>query len=282
MNHNFNIEKIHDTIWIFKNAYKYGPEIINYYESLPPFGEDHSAENWEGWYAFGDHRKILTPGPMWDTFPDKEVFMSEVFDQIENKAHKNEMVKEVLSLYYDTTKIYLEEQNISLPNWKWEAFDIASYNPGAGAGPDHGMAYHSDFQQEKADEPGVKFAYTCLFYLNDDYAGGEILFKELSDDLKTILWKTSYKPSVGDIVIFPSAHPIYHATRKCDDSKKYLLRLYWRYEDNGLPSYWEEKANFQDENEWEIYLKERRKRIGVERGRLINNSDPDLNGGAYE
>lgn len=275
MNNNFDIQKIHDTIWVFKKAYKYGAEIIDYYENLPPF--DKPEENWDGWYAFGDHRRILTPGPLWDSFPDKDSFDKQVFNSIENKAHRNEMVKEVLNLFYETTKMYAEDQNINFPNWKWEAFDIASYNPGAGAGPDHGMAYHTDFQHEKHDEPGVKFGFTCLFYLNDNYGSGEIMFKELSDNLEDVVWRGDYKPSAGDIVIFPSRHPIYHATRKCSDGKKYLLRLYWRYEEDGHPEYWAEKAKYDNEEDWEIYLKEKRKRIGSERGRLINNSDPYIN-----
>jgi len=279
MSMDFEIEKIHDTIWVFKKAYKYGREMIDYYESLPPF--DNESENWEGWYAFGDHRKIFTPGPLWNSFPSKDEF-DKVYDGIENEAHKNKFVKEVLDLYYYCTKVYKESLNINLPNWKWEAFDIASYNPGAGAGENHGMAYHTDFQHEKHDEPGVKFGFTCLFYLNDDYGGGEILFKELSDDLEEVIWRGTYKPSAGDIVIFPARHPIYHATRKCSDSKKYLLRLYWRYEDEGADSYWKEKLEYNNDEEWEIYLKERRKKMGVERGRLINNNDSDLNGTAYE
>jgi hypothetical protein len=275
---NFEVEKIHDSIWVFKKAYKYGKELINYYESLPPF--ENEAENWEGWYAFGDHRRIFTPGPTWESFPSKESF-DKVFDGIENEAHKNFLIKEVLDLYYYSTKIYAEDQNINLPNWKWEAFDIASYTPGAGAGIDHGMPYHTDFQHERHDEPGVKFGFTCLFYLNDEYSGGEIIFKELSDDLQEVVWRGSYKPSAGDIVIFPAKHPIYHATRKCEDAKKYILRLYWRYEDEGAPSYWEEKAKYEKEDEWELYLKEKRKRVGFERGQLINNSDSELNGGVY-
>ncbi len=279
MSIDFEIEKIHDSIWVFKKAYPYGKDLIDYYENLPPL--DNPEENWQGWYAYGDHRKILTPGPLWNHFPKKESFMNEVFKEIESKEHKTFHMEEVFSLFYETTKIYAESQKISFPNWKWEAFDIASYNPGAGAGPDHGMAFHSDYQHEKHDEPGVKFGFTCLFYLNDNYKGGEIIFKEMSDDLEKVLWRGSYKPSEGDIVIFPSAHPIYHATRKCAENKKYLLRLYWRYEDEGLPSYWEERSKFTDENEWEIYLKDRRKNIGFARGKLINNFDTEINREEY-
>ena len=281
MNHNFNIEKIHDSIWVFKKAYSYGKDLIDYYENLPPL--ESKEENWQNWYEYGNHRKILTPGPLWDSFPEKELFTDQIFKEIHSKEHKNSLIKEVLDLFYETTKMYVEEQNIIFPNWKWEAFDIASYNPGAGAGPDHGMAFHSDYQQEKHDEPGVKFGLTCLFYLNDNYGSGEIIFKELSEDLSKVVWRGRYKPSEGDILIFPSAPPIFHATRKCTENKKYLLRLYWRYEDEGLPSYWEERSKFTDENEWEIYLKDRRKSIGFERGRLINNSDTEINReGIYE
>ncbi len=276
----FNIEKIHDKIWIFKNAYKYSQDFIDYYESLPPFGEPN--DNWEAWYTFGDHRRIITPALSWESFPTQEDFNAKVFKSIEKDQHKNHLVEEALNSFYHVTKKYLEENNISLPNWRWEPFDIASYNPGAGAGIDHGMSFHTDFQYERKDEPGSKFGYTCLFYLNDNYEGGEIMFKELSDDLNEILWKESYKPSAGDIIVFPSGHPIYHATRKCQINKKYLLRFYWRYEFEGSSEYWSERKRFSNEEDWEIYISEKRKQAGIARGISINNNDSDINRGKDE
>jgi hypothetical protein len=52
-----------------------------------------------------------------------------------------------------------------------------------------GMGIHKDDKNQDRDN------FICMFYLNDDYAGGELLFPDF--DIK-------YKPNAGDIIIYQS------------------------------------------------------------------------------
>ena len=60
----------------------------------------------------------------------------------------------------------------------------------------------------------VVFAHT-LFYLNDDYEGGEIEFPRLDGYV--------HKPKVGDIAIFPSNYIYEHASLPIKSGIKYCV-----------------------------------------------------------
>lgn len=250
----FDIEYIHPKIWVFKKALKGGPEMIKFFEKTIP-------DQWKDWYTFGSHAQISKCGYNFNKFPSYENWNEEILEYEEN-----EYVKQIQELFYHATKLYCNNLNIELPNWVFDTFDIAMYNEKAGVTEKRAMSYHTDYEQGKHIEPGKKFAITCLFYLNDDYEGGEIYFRIFNDDYSELLETISYKPSEGDIVIFPSGDPRYtklntffHGVNIVDSGKKYLVRSYWKYIHDGDPEYFEEKKKY-SENDWENYLKENRKR----------------------
>lgn len=88
------------------------------------------------------------------------------------------------------------------------------------------MNFHTDYKVEEYNRPGAKKHTTAIFYLNDDYIGGEIAFLELDENLQ-ITWYDEYKPQAGDVLVFSSMHPIYHGVKTVEQGNKYMLRTYW-------------------------------------------------------
>jgi 2OG-Fe(II) oxygenase superfamily len=59
---------------------------------------------------------------------------------------------------------------------------------------------------------------SVVLYLNDDYEGGEIYFKEQDIEVK---------PSAGSLIIFPSYEPYYHESKPIVSGVKYMTPGFW-------------------------------------------------------
>jgi hypothetical protein len=89
------------------------------------------------------------------------------------------------------------------------------------------VVYYEAFNFVKYDGSGTHFnihadhgpAYNCtvsaVIYINDDYIGGDLKFPRL-DNLV-------YKPSVGDIAVFPSNYIYEHASLPMESGTKYCV-----------------------------------------------------------
>jgi hypothetical protein len=166
-----------------------------------------------------------------------------------------------------------------LPNWCFDSCDIAQYNAKSGISEKRAMAYHTDYEQAKHPEPGNKFAITCLFYLNGDYEGGEIAFRIYNEDQSDVLEYIKYKPSEGDVIVFPSGDPrytgldnFYHGVSIVDSGTKYIIRSYWKYSYDGDIEHIEESLKYSSE-EWERILKSRRDLSWKETSHKVNEED---------
>jgi hypothetical protein len=224
--------------------------------------EDNYKELWKDWYTFGSHVQIPTTRANFFQFPSKEQWEEKVI-----KDTKDKYCLEMSNIFYKTTEKYCKDLKIDLPEWFFDSCDIAKYYEKSGISETKAMSYHTDYEQAKHQEPGNKFAVTCLFYLNDNYEGGEISFRIFNEDHSVLLESIEYKPSEGDVVIFPSGDPrymkkdnFYHGVKIVDSGSKYLIRTYWKYGYEGDPKYFEEKQKYSDED-WETVLKARRKTI---------------------
>ena len=81
----------------------------------------------------------------------------------------------------------------------------------------------------------AKKTYTILFYINDDYLGGELSFKvtDNPENLEELIPEDSppngdadfsFKVKAGSVVVFPSDAPYYHAAHKIRSGVKYLVK----------------------------------------------------------
>lgn len=242
------VEILHPKIWVFKNILKNPENLINYLR-----GEEFS-DKWQDWYTFG--QKVFLPlgGSQFDTFPSKH----EWDDNITLEASKNKSLQNFTDAFYYLTKKYIESQGIELNNWEFGGSDLCYYNEMTGISGTQAMNYHTDYQLERDYEPGMKFQTTCVFYLNDDYEGGEICFKIFEEDYSKVLDRISYKPSKGDAIVFPSKHPVYHGVKIVENGTKYIIRSYWKYWQDGTEEYYNHKNSMSTEN-FEKFLHERHK-----------------------
>lgn len=226
--YNFNIEKINESVWVFKNAVKNSQDYIDYLEK---------TQEWKDWYIFGK----TSEGPDWppttfSSFPTEEEWQASKTYGDTEIGGKNYFANQIDDLFYHATKAYVEANNVSLDNWSVDGWNIAKYIPNPEEFPDYVMMHHTDFQREFSYNPGLKFAITAVFYLNENYDGGEVQFRFLDENNPLIVKEDySYKPRQGDIVVFPSGPPHYHGVKAVSNGEKYIIRNYWRYDYPGHP-----------------------------------------------
>lgn len=259
------VEKLHEKIWVFKNVFKSSKDMLNFYLT------NHSDKSIP-WYEFGFHILIPTRARCFESFPTEEEwesFSKSHFDERDDDISNNQYVSELFKVFHESSKNYFDSVKVDYDNFCWDSVDIAYYKDGMGVNTAQGMNYHTDFQEERREDPGLKFGTTCLFYLNDDYDDGGINLIELSDDKETLISQVFYKPGAGDLVMFPSGHPFYHSPMIAKNGSKALIRAYWRYEYPGSEAWHLEKAQYTDE-EWKDILRERHKEKSLNQGRSLN------------
>lgn len=243
-----SVEILHPKIWVFKNILKDPENLINYLR-----GEEFSGK-WQDWYTFGEKVFLPLGRSTFDTFPSEY----EWDNKITVESSKNKSLQNFTDAFYHLTKKYIESQGIELDSWQFDESDLCYYNKMTGVSGTQAMNYHTDYQLERDYEPGMKIQTTCVFYLNDDYEGGEICFKIFEEDYSKVLNRISYKPSKGDAIVFPSKHPVYHGVKIVENGTKYIIRSYWKYWQDGTEEYYNDKNSMSTEN-FEKFLHERHK-----------------------
>ena len=225
--YNFDIEKIQDTVWVFKKAIKNPQDFIDYFEK---------NKEWKDWYTFGKHAEGTQFAVNFDKFPTIEEWESKKDSNEQDFTRDNYFENEINDLFYHSTKLYVEANGTSFDNWVYEGWNIAKYEEKPDSELEYAMVHHTDFQREFAYNPGSKFAVTAVFYLNDNYEGGDVMFRFLDEnDISIIKEDYTYKPQAGDIVVFMSGHPHYHGVKTVSKGEKYIVRTYWRYLYEGHP-----------------------------------------------
>lgn len=246
--YNFNIQKIHDTVWVFKNAIENPHDYVDYFES---------QDDWKDWYTFG--KQLEGPNFLvnFDEFPSADQWEAEKNKNSNDFSNSLHFENKINNLFYAATKAYIEENNIDIDNWTYKGWNIAKYRPNNEN--EYVMVHHTDYQREYTHNPGIKFAVTAVFYLNDNYTGGEVAFRFLADDDVSVIREDyEYKPSAGDIVVFLSGHPHYHGVKAVTEGEKYIIRTYWTYQYPGHPL-WLELQEKYGSDIWEQMERERLK-----------------------
>jgi hypothetical protein len=126
----------------------------------------------------------------------------------------------------------------SQDGWLSSPVEVLKHDHTVGRNLELAIGYHLDAFNSK-DAAGPKSIITGTVYLNDDYEGGEISF--LNEFDSSII---TYKPKKGDLIVFPSAKPFFHAAQKVYGNDKYLIRNFLLWNHSGSDRYKEGEQKF--------------------------------------
>lgn len=194
-------------ITYFENVISYPKELIEMIEELD--GQSESYEiipKWSTWGAstdeehlYGLSKFIYTEKRNINTGNDK------LNKKILYVINSLIMAPELCAKRIFSMNQVKEEPKMALDNIK-----LSKYSTGKGMGP------HCD--AEDPNGTGVNLRYSLVCYLNDDYEGGEIYFK--NQDIKI-------KPKAGSLVFFPSTHPYLHESLPVTKGNKIMYTTHW-------------------------------------------------------
>jgi len=190
-----NVER-YGKIHYYKNIINNPNELIDVIEkSDTKSTENTSITKWKEWHASGEppyvfgYQKRFSHNVDQETDPD--------FQYI-NKTITKAITESSLS--------YANDYNIDIGSLM--PLSISKYLTGKSMGP------HVD-DYGNGDNPNI----SVVLYLNNNYEGGDLYFKE--QDIKI-------KPEPGSIVIFPSVEPYYHESLPIESGVKYMCPGFWR------------------------------------------------------
>jgi hypothetical protein len=238
-----NIEKIQieNNIFIYKNLFADLDEFIKLLKKSEENSENSCLfKNWKPWGNFGTYILWNGLGLTQDDIDNKP--------EVYKKEHK--FLDMVNNAFYFSTDDFVKNIVGKVPeDWVIMGPSISKYDYNINNNSDLSMSFHTDYKYLEADWPQPQMILTCTMYLNDDYDGGEIIFK-LPD--KKLL---PYKPVKGDVIVFPSGNPeflsknglYFHAVGKSSKNDRYLVRCFYQknydgseYWYNGIKEYGEE------------------------------------------
>jgi hypothetical protein len=254
------MQRIHlyKKIILYKDAVENVDEIYNFYKN---------SEDWHSWGIFGTMFDLNDSSAEFENFPEEHEWQEYVQNTLLDYS-KNSFGKDLLWAFYKSTKDYVGFTDSSIENWKFHRMTNCFYETKSGISEDKAMPYHTDAMPEFKDEPGDKFAITCLIYLNDDYEGGDLMFR-VYDETKDQYDAFSYKPKAGDIIIFPSAEPYFHGVSLVTSGRKMFTRSFWFFKFKGTEEWWK-NFNQYGEAAWKE-MEEKRKEVF--RQSLVNKKD---------
>ena len=219
-----NREILEENIYYYKNAIPNPKKFVEAIEATENEDYGTSLTKWKEWtacsgemYLYGSEKTIM-PSETEKGEPEESNVISYIYNTISN-------------LFYNVCKDYAVahgdmEEPIILP-----AFDIKKYSSGTFMG--------AHFDQQEGDS---RLRYSLVFYLNDDYEGGELSFTIKSPDAPIIQGKPQQdydlsketdkitlgiKPEAGSVIIFPSSAPYHHTAHLVKSGFKYMIPMHW-------------------------------------------------------
>lgn len=191
-------------------------------------GDKSLIKTWEPWYTYGIKSIWGSPRELFDSSPQSKGYS--ILKQAIGKAHFDyiEKWKDAGTWTYDIPKWDIfEDENDNLDNMCLSSFEILQHR--LNTEKQYTINVHTDWHEQRLDEPGPKQILTYTIYINDDYEGGEIDF--VDEENKHVM---VYKPKRGDITVFPSGRPYWHGARAVTGgASKIFIRSFGLYRSPG-------------------------------------------------
>lgn len=195
---------------------------------------------WSPWYTFGT-KSIFGQGER----TDSNYIQHDCHQLIINTLRKvhNDYVKDWSEVGAWTYKILDWRLDVRDNDMSLSPIEILKHR--TDNMEEYAINVHTDWHEHRLDEPGPKQIMTYTIYLNDDYEGGEIDF--IDEDGSEVI---TYKPKRGDITVFPSGRPYWHAARGVKSGpNKLFLRLFSVFSYGGSKE-WQDGAKAHGVTAW--------------------------------
>lgn len=274
-----NKKTIMPFVVLYRGLFKDSEEVLN---AVKYSKRSKVLLDWEPWYDLGERTRFqLIPT---EEITEEEHLHIELHDKVYNAlmtAYKDYISfwtkPEIISKYENPNITFHEDwryvfgdfvkdwdiENLvrgeSEDGWIKSPVEILKHDHTVGENLELAIGYHLDAFNSK-DAAGPKSIITGTLYLNDEYEGGEISFLNEFDN--TII---SYKPKQGDLIVFPSAKPFFHAAQKINNADKYLIRNFVLWRHSGSERYKQNEEKFGKE-QWQLmqeYMREAEDLMGL-------------------
>lgn len=200
----FDLKIKQDGIYYWENVISYEKDLIKFINKIDLDERSHiRIPKWETWVAsnnglviYGDKKNIQLHNLKFSTGDD---MLDKKTLYIINSL---KMAVELCAINYSKIN-NLNEKNINLD---LNHINLNKYNTKMGMGP-------------HADDPDGSFGikYSFVTYLNDDYEGGEIEFKD---------YNLKIKPKAGSSIMFPATY--IHESKPITTGNKYMYTTHWK------------------------------------------------------
>lgn len=183
-----------------------------YIDILEEVGSNSKYNRWNPVKYFMSDNQPLETGKETEYHKSKEdPYLRYCVDMRFNKSSLGDINEENKKLHLMYDELYeklMQCVNDYESQWSIELGFIELFNFVKYDNPKHKFKMHTD------DSPLYSAKTTAIFYLNDDFEGGEIHFPRLD---------YTYKPKAGDLMIFPANYIYEHETLTILQGAKYCV-----------------------------------------------------------
>lgn len=191
------LQKLHEKIWYYTEAISSPDVFIKLIEDTERDTDFELLTEWKEWlvqensktYHFGKQKTIKIEDAL-----RQDTELAKWINNIKNQVVR--LSTEYIDFYNITDAVQ-------------SSMAICKYNTGAQ------MGSHVD---DNMDGNGIPLI-TGIIYLNDDYEGGELYFKNQNIKIK---------PASGSVILFPSTQPFFHESLLITSGNKYMIPFFWR------------------------------------------------------
>ena len=254
----YNKKTIMPFVVLYKDLFNDSQEIL---DVLQDSKRSNVLLEWEPWYELGQRTKFefVLESDVTENEEKHYMFQKRLYNALMDvyKDYILDWTKpEIISKYKNTNPNLQEDwsyvfgdfvthwdfenriKDESEDGWLSSPVEVLKHDHTVGRNLELAIGYHLDAFNSK-DAAGPKSIITGTVYLNDDYEGGEISF--LNEFDSSII---TYKPKKGDVIVFPSAKPFFHAAQKVYGKDKYLIRNFLLWNHSGSERYKEGEKRF--------------------------------------